>query len=174
MHRLACACVLLMACGGGNGTGEATLMGPTVATKSATATAFFESDAGGTMVRGWTIDFFEAGPGADCTDGGLKVSASLGIWTNQAADGHEVATLQTASDITIVKDNPPTLVGPFAATMGAEGVGGIVGTVHIDEFHLDANQKPDRIDGTISAGGTGNGGSAVSVTGTFMAPVCDI
>jgi hypothetical protein len=163
-----------MACGGGNGTGEATLMGPTVATKSATATPFFEADAGGTMVRGWTIDFFEAGPGADCTDGSLKVSASLGIWTNQAADGSKVAVLQSASEISIVRDNPPMLIGMFAATMGAEGIGGITGTVDIGEFHLDANQNPDRIDGTITAGGTGENGGGVAVTGTFSAPVCDI
>jgi hypothetical protein len=150
-------------------------MGPTVATKSATATAFFESDAGGTMVRGWTIDFFEAGPGADCTDSGLKVSASLGIWTNQAADGHEVATLQTSSDITIVKENPPTVNGNAVATMGTKD--GIViqsGIVTISEFHLTDLTHADRIDGTINAGGTGDGGTGVAVTGTFMAPVCDI
>jgi hypothetical protein len=174
MHRLACLCVVLMACGGGTGTGEATLMGPTAPTKSATATAFFEADAGGNMVRGWTIDFFEAGPGADCTDGSLKVSASLGIWTNQAADGKKVATLQTASEITIVTDNPPTIVGMFAATMGAEGVGQIRGTVDINEFHLDAKQNPDRIDGTINAGGTDDNGAAVAVTGMFSAPVCNL
>jgi hypothetical protein len=163
-----------MACSSGTGTGEATLMGPTVATKSATATAFFDVDAGGNMVRGWTIDFFEAGPGADCTDGSLHVSASLGIWTNQPADGKKVATLQTASEITIVKDNPPTIVGEFAATMGAEGVGGIVGVVDITDFHLDAKQNPDRIEGTINAGGNNNAGGAVSVTGTFKAPICNL
>lgn len=163
-----------MACGGGAGTGEATLMGPTVATKSATATAFFDADAAGNMVRGWTIDFFEAGPGADCTDGSLKVSASLGIWTNQPVDGHKVAELQSASTVIIVKDNPPTIVSEFAATMGAEGVGGIVGTVDIGEFHLDASGNPDRIDGTINAGGTASSGGSVAVTGTFSAPVCDL
>jgi hypothetical protein len=62
----------------------------------------------------------------------------------------------------------------FAATMGAEGVGQIRGTVDINEFHLDAKQNPDRIDGTINAGGTDDNGAAVAVTGMFSAPVCNL
>lgn len=173
MHRLAGICVVLAACSGGTGTGAATLMGPTVATNSATATAFFDVDAGGTKVRGWTIDFFEAKPGADCTDGSLKVSASLGIWTNQPADGKKVATLQTAGSISIITMNPPMINGDAVGIMGAEGVGQIVGVVTIDDFHLNAGGTPDKISGTINAGGTASGGSAVGVTGTFMAPICN-
>ena len=172
MHRLAAMCVVLAACSGGTGTGAATLMGPTIATNSSTATAFFDVDAGGTMVRGWTIDFFEAKPGADCTDGSLKVSASLGIWTNMPADGKMVAMLPSQAQIAIITMNPPTINGQAVGIMGAEGVGGIVGTVSIDEFHLDAKGNPDKITGTINAGGTDNGGAAVAVTGMFTAPVC--
>lgn len=173
MHRLAGICVVLAACSSGTGTGAATLMGPTVATNSATATPFFDVDAGGTKVRGWTIDFFEAKAGADCTDNSLKVSASLGIWTNQPADGNKVGTLQSAGQISIVTMNPPMINGDAVAIMGAEGVGQIVGIVQIDEFHLDAGGKPDKITGEINAGGLGNDGGSVNVTGMFTAPVCN-
>jgi hypothetical protein len=57
--------------------------------------------------------------------------------------------------------------------MGAEGVGQIVGIVSIDMFHLDANGNPDKITGSINAGGTGNDGGTVNVTGTFTAPICN-
>src|SRR5690242_16519961 len=122
MHRLAGICVVLAACSSGTGTGAATLMGPTVATNSATATPFFDVDAGGTKVRGWTIDFFEAKAGADGTDNSLKVSASLGIWTNQPAGGNKVATLQGAGQISIVTMTPPMINGDAVGIMGAEGV----------------------------------------------------
>ena len=173
MHRLAGICVVLAACSSGTGTGAATLMGPTAATASATATPFFDVDAGGTKVRGWTIDFFEAKAGADCNDNSLKVSASLGIWTNQPADGNKVGTLQSAGQISIVTMNPPMINGDAVAIMGAEGVGQIVGIVSIDEFHLDAGGKPDKITGEINAGGLGNDGGSVNVTGMFTAPVCN-
>lgn len=172
MHRLAGICVVLAACSGGTGTGAASLMGPTIATNSATATAFFDVDAAGTKVRGWTIDFFEAKPGADCTDGSLKVSASLGIWTNQPADGMKVATLQSAGSISIITMNPPMINGDAVALMGAEGVNSIVGVVTISDFHLDPKGTPDKITGMINAGGTNMAGGAVNVTGMFEAPVC--
>jgi hypothetical protein len=173
MYRLAGISVVLAACSSGTGTGPATLTGPTIGTKSATATAFFEADATGTKVRGWTIDFFEAGPGADCTDGGLKVSASLGIWTNQPADGKKVATLDSAGEISIITMNPPMINGNAVGIMGAEGIGQIVGGVTITNFHLAANGTPDKIEGTINAGGVNSGGNSVAVTGMFTAPVCN-
>lgn len=173
MHRLAGICVVLAACSSGTGTGAATLMGPTVATNSATATPFFDVDAGGTKIRGWTIDFFEAKAGADCTDNSLKVSASLGIWTNQPADGNKVGTLQSAGQISIITMNPPMINGDAVAIMGAEGIGQIVGIVQIDEFHLDAGGKPDKITGEVNAGGIGTDGGSVPVTGMFTAPVCN-
>ena len=172
MHRLAGICVVLAACSSGTGTGAASLMGPTVATNSATATAFFDVDATGTKVRGWTIDFFEAKPGADCTDASLKVSASLGIWTNQPADGTKVAMLPSMAQIAIITMNPPMINGQAVALLGAEGVGSIVGTMMINEFHLDAKGNPDKISGSINAGGMNNSGGAVSVTGDFTAPIC--
>jgi len=68
--------------------------------------------------------------------------------------------------------NPPMIANQYAAIMGAEGVGQIVGTVMIDEFHLDAKGNPDKITGSINAGGTDSGGAGVAVTGMFTAPVC--
>lgn len=173
MHRLACVCVVLAACSSGKGTGEATLMGPTLTTKSATATSFDGLDGSGTKVRGWRIDFLVAGPGTDCTDNSVKVAATLGIFTTQAADKGMVATLPAPADIPLVITAPPTVQGQAAGNMDAEGVGNIQGTLHIDTFHLDAQSKPDEIDGTITAGGLDNTGNGVNVTGTFKAPVCD-
>jgi hypothetical protein len=173
MHRLACVCVVLAACSSGKGTGEATLMGPTVATKSVTATSFDGADGSGSMVRGWRLDFLEAGPGTDCTDNSIKVSATIGIFTSMASDKGMVATLPAPADIPIVVTSPPMVQGQAAANMGAEGVNNIVGNLHIDTFHLNAQSKPDEIDGSITAGGTDGTGTGISVTGTFKAPVCD-
>ena len=33
--------------------------------------------------------------------------------------------------------------------MGAEGVGGIVGSLNIDMFHLNPQSKPDELDGSV-------------------------
>jgi hypothetical protein len=173
MHRLACICVVLAACSSGKGTGAATLMGPTIATKSVTATSFDGADGSGTMVRGWRIDFLEAGPGTDCTDNSVKVSATIGIFTTMPSDKGMVATLPVPADIPIVVMAPPSVQGQAAANMGVEGVNNVVGSVHIATFHLNAQGKPDEIDGTVSAGGTDANGAGVNVTGTFMAPVCD-
>jgi len=177
MHRLASVCVVLacvvLACSSGKGTGEATLMGPTISTKSVTASSFDGSDGSGAMVRGWRLDFFEAGPGADCTDGGLKVSATIGIFTTMASDKGMVASLPAPAEIPIVQMAPPSVQGQAAANMGAEGVGGIMGSLNLDTFHLNAQAKPDELDGSISAAGTDGTGTAVNITGTFMAPVCD-
>ena len=85
----------------------------------------------------------------------------------------EFVVLRAPADIPIVIASPPTVQGQAAANMGAEGVGNIVGTVHIATFHLNAQSKPDEIDGTVSAGGADNTGNGVAVTGTFTAPVCD-
>jgi hypothetical protein len=63
--------------------------------------------------------------------------------------------------------------GQAAANMGAEGVGGIVGSLNIDTFHLNAQSKPDELDGSVSAAGTDGSGRPINITGTFMAPVCD-
>jgi hypothetical protein len=173
MHRLACLCVVLVACSSGKGTGAASLMGPTTATKSVTASSFDGADGSGAMVRGWRLDFLEAGPGTDCTDNSVKVSATIGIFTTMPSDKGMVATLPEPADISIVLMSPPSVQGQAAANMAAEGVGNIVGVVHIDTFHLNAQSKPDEIDGSVNAGGTDGTGRDVPVTGTFKAPVCD-
>lgn len=148
-------------------------MGPTIATKSVTATSFDGADGSGAMVRGWRLDFFEAGPGADCTDGALKVSATIGIFTTMASDKGMVAMLPAPANIPIVTMSPPNVQGQAAANMAAEGVTGIVGSLNLDTFHLDARSKPDEIDGSIVAGGTDGTGNTVNITGSFKAPVCD-
>jgi len=177
MHRLACVCVVLasvvLACSSGKGTGEATLMGPAASTKSVTASSFDGSDGSGNMVRGWRLDFFEAGPGADCTDAGLKVSATIAIFTSMASDKGMVATLPAPAEIPIVTKSPPIVQGQAAATMGTDDIGGIVGSLNIDTFHLDAKSNPDEIDGSITAAGTDGTGNSANITGTFKAPVCD-
>lgn len=173
MHRLASICVVLAACSSGKGTGEATLMGPTIATKSVTATSFDGADAGGTMVRGWHLDFLDAGPGTDCTDNSVKVSATIGIFTSQPSDKGMVATLPAPADIPIVIPAPPMVQGQAAANMGVEGVSNVQGSLHIETFHLNAQSKPDEIDGTVTAGGTDGQGNGVNITGTFKAPICN-
>src|SRR5512140_1805796 len=120
MYRLACLVVVVAACGGsGFTTDAASLTGLNV--KSAGATSFVGADAAGTMVMGWTIEFFSEGPGADCKSSDVIPVASIGIYTNQMQDAtHKKAMLQN-SDIVIVTQSPPMVNGNAAATMGADG-----------------------------------------------------
>jgi hypothetical protein len=73
----------------------------------------------------------------------------------------------------IVAESPPTVTGTNAANMGAQGIGGIVGSVNITEFHLKTDLTADDIKGTISAGGNDSNSSPVTISGTFDAPVCE-
>ena len=58
MMRFAAVCAVLAACSSGKATGTATLDGPITMTKSVTATSFNGADGSGSVVRGWTLDFF--------------------------------------------------------------------------------------------------------------------
>ena len=78
-------------------------------TKSVTASSFDGADGSGAMVLGWQLDFFEDGPGADCTDGSLKVSATIGIYTTMTSDHGMAAALPAPGGITIVTMSPPTV-----------------------------------------------------------------
>ena len=73
----------------------------------------------------------------------------------------------------IVAESPPTVTGTTAANMGAMGIGQIVGSVDITEFHLKPDQTADDIKGAISAGGNDMNGSPINITGMFDAPVCE-
>ncbi len=173
MLRLASLLVVFAACGGsGFDTGPAMLTGITPTIKSSGANSFTQADGAGTMVLGWTLFFFSADTGADCLSTDVKTIASIGIFTNQMPDAtHKKAMLETG-DIVIAAASPPTVSGSAAASMGVMGISDIVGTVTIDTFHLRSDGTADRIDGSVNAGGTANG-AGVSITGTFMAPICE-
>jgi len=175
MQRLTLVLLVVVAACGGSGfeTGAATLTSITPPVMSAGATSFVGPDGAGTMVMGWTIDFFDAGSGADCLSADVKVLASVGIFTNQTPDATHKKAMLATGDIVIVTTSPPTVTGNAAATMGAQGVNAIVGTINISEFHLRTDLTADRISGTLNAGGTDGMGNAKAVTGMFTAPICE-
>ena len=174
MLRLASLLVVFAACGGsGFDTGAAMLTSVTPAIKSSGANSFTQADGNGTMVLGWTLFFFSADVGSDCLSNDVKTIASIGVFTNQTPDAtHKKATLETG-DIVIAAMSPPTVEGDAAATMGVGGVSNIGGTVTINTFELRADGTPERIDGAVNAGGTDANGAGQSITGTFMAPICE-
>jgi hypothetical protein len=175
MQRLTLVLLVVFAACGGSGfeSGKAMLTSITPPVMSAGANSFVGPDGSGTMVLGWTIDFFDAGAGADCLSADVKVLASVGIFTNQQMDAtHKKAMLQTG-DIVITTTSPPTVTGNAAATMGAQGINSILGTVSVTNFHLRTDLSADLIEGNLNAGGTDGMGNAKAVTGTFSAPVCE-
>lgn len=174
MKRIACLTVLAAACGGsGFETAPAMLSGITPNPKSASATSFNSADATGTMVMGWKISFWEQGDGADCMSNDTHRLAAVSIYTNMPVTAGKKAMLDAPSDIVIVTDSPPTVQGTAAATMGAEGIGGIVGSVSISEFHLKTDLTADDMKGTVAAAGNDMNGAAVQISGSFEAPVCE-
>ena len=173
MQRLASLLIALAACGGGPKSGEASLSGVNPGVKSCAAVDFTDSEGGGKSVLGWTIEFYSAAPGADCTSDSTKIVAKLVIFTDQAAASKPEALLPTG-DVTIVPMNPPTVIGNSAAYLSASGVAGVQGIATITEFHLEPDaMHADRIKGTVSAGGKDDNGTDVAVTGTFTAPYCE-
>jgi hypothetical protein len=172
MKRLLGLTLFAAACSGsGFSTGTATLSGLTPPAMSASATSFAGADGAGTMVMGWKISFWEQGPGADCQSNDPHRVAAVEIYTNQPAVSGKKASLQLG-DVVIVTDSPPTVAGTDAATMGAENVGQIVGTISITTFHLKPDLSADDIKGSVAAGGNGSAGG-VALTGSFDAPVCE-
>ncbi len=173
MQRLACLLVILTAaCGDdGTGTGEATLSYVMPSVKSAYAKTFKGVDGSGTTVLGWKIELTDAAPGTGCKASGVKVQASVGIFTSQTSG--TFADLPTG-DISIVLDSPPTAPAMSAsANMGATGVTGVEGTISITGVGKTADGKSViRIDGSIAAGGSDGNGNPVMLMGTFDAPNC--
>jgi hypothetical protein len=174
MQRIACLLIgITTACGGGTESGPADLTGTTPPGKSVGARVFSGADGAGNQVRGWKLEFFEQGPGADCLSAKTILVASVAIYTNQPADSSDAhAILMAPGDIPIVMENPPTVAGNAAANMGGKGVTITSGIVTISEFHLTDVMHADRIKGTITAGGTDGTGNPVSVAGSFDAPYC--
>jgi hypothetical protein len=174
MNRLACLLVFAAACGGGSGfeTADAMITGIVPSPMSASATSFVDADGAGTMVMGWKISLWEQGAGADCQSNDTHRVAAVSIYTNQAPVSGKKAMLDT-SEIVIVTDSPPTVTGTFAATMGAEMIGSIVGQVTISDFHLKPDLTADDMKGSINAAGNDKNGAAVAIAGTFEAPVCE-
>ncbi|HTR49524.1 MAG TPA: hypothetical protein VMJ10_02390 [Kofleriaceae bacterium] len=167
MLRLACVLVVVGACSSsGPGTGAAMLSNVTPAIKSAAASSFENDDMSGTKVLGWSIDFYVGGPGSDCTSKGKNVTASIAIFTNQAAGGTQKEATLMDTDISIVTTAPPSTSNNFAANMGADGVSNIQGIVTISDF------APDHITGTVTAGGVDSNQASVTLDGSFMAPIC--
>jgi hypothetical protein len=164
--------VVVAACGSGFETGAASLTGVMPMVKSAGAKSFTGNEAGGMKVLGWTINFFGQDPGADCVSGDNHPVANISIYTNQAPSGSKKAMLDTNGDVVIVAASPPPVQGSAVASMSAMGIDGIVGAVTITNFHLRADLTADKIEGTVSAGGTSNG-NTVDIMGTFSAPVCE-
>jgi hypothetical protein len=150
--------VILAACGGGTGTGMATLTGVMPEIKSASMDAFV--DASGNM--GWKVNFTDGSKGSDCNEGTIR--ATLAIYTVQPDNG--MGAQLESGDILIITMSPPNVQGTAAANMGAEGVSGVTGTFTLTDFYKD------HLDGNINAGGTA-GGSSVALTGSFHAPTCN-
>jgi hypothetical protein len=172
MQRLASlSFVLFAACSGGTATGAATLTGTMPAVQASAAETFVGPDAAGNKVMGWSILLYEDAPGGDCLEG--TVAAKIGIFTTQAEGSKPQPLLNNGDTISIVTESPPTIAGTAAANMGVEGVSNVVGQVSITDFRLTADaMHAEYIEGTINAGGYGPNDVAVSLTGSFKAPIC--
>jgi hypothetical protein len=174
MKRLVLVTLFAAACGGsGFTTAPATVTGIVPSPMSASATSFNEADGAGTMVMGWKISLWEQGDGADCLAAETHRVAAISIYTNQATVMGKKASLDEGQQIVIVTDSPPTVSGTAAATMGAEKIGSINGTLTITEFHLKPDLTVDDIKGSLIGAGNDSNGAAVQLSGTFEAPICE-
>ncbi len=174
MHRLACAFVVVAAaCGGGTGTGSAMLTGSPAPVKSVFCKPFTGADASGTQRLAWKIDFVEQGPGASCTDSSLKIPASVAVFTSQTPSATaKVANLNDSDEFVITTDVPPTVSGTGAANMAVTGISAISGNVTFTAVDKNPDGSIFEVDGTVQAAGTDANGNNVTLSGTFMAPVC--
>jgi len=175
MRRIACVLLVLAACGDdGTPTQMATLTGALPAVKSAYSRPFKGADGTGTSVLGWKVDFVNVGAGTGCKADGIKVVASVGIFTDQPASNGGNAVL-TSGDINIVLDAPPTAVsGGFVANMGVDQIANVEGIISITGIGKAADGKTvTKLEGTVNAGGMDANMAAVSLDGTFEAPVCN-
>jgi hypothetical protein len=172
MRGIACILLVLAACGDdGTPTEAASLMNAMPAVKSAYSKSFKGADGAGATVLGWKVDFVTAGPGTGCKADGIKVVGSVGIYTDQTSGS--VAML-TTGDTSIVLDAPPTAPsGGQVANMGILGVANVQGALSI----TGVGKSPDgntvtKLEGMVNVAGTDSNGTTVTLSGTFVAPVC--
>jgi hypothetical protein len=173
MYRLGALLVVVVACGGsGFNTGPATMSGIVPMIQSAGANSFTQADGSGNMVLGWKIEMFSNGSGYDCLSNNADEEADLLVFTPQAPSGGMKATL-AIGDISIVPDNPPSINGIPEAHFATNNVHEINGDLDITTVHMNSSNAIDRIEGTVSAAGTGSDGTNTNVAGMFVAPVCE-
>ena len=165
--------VVLAACSSGKGTGEAALMGPTIATRSPSPRP--RSTAPTAPAR-WCaagrLDFFEAGPGADCTDGSLRSRRRSGSSPRWRATRAWSRPLPAPGEIPIVTDVAADRAGSGRREHGRRGRRRDRRQPQPSTtFHLNAQSKPDELDGSISRRPAPTAPAAPSsITGTFKAP----
>jgi len=172
MRGIACILLVLAACGDdGTPTEAASLSNAMPAVKSAYSKSFKGADGAGVTVLGWKVDFISGGVGTGCKADGVKVVASVGIYTDQTSGS--VAML-TTGDTSVVLDAPPTAPsGGEVANMGVLGVANVQGVLSITGVGKSADGNTvTKLEGSINVAGTDNNGSTVTMSGMFEAPVC--
>ena len=88
MRGIACVLLVLAACGDdGTPTEAASLMGTTMAVKSAYSKSFNGVDGSGAAVLGWKVDFVNATVGTGCKADGVKVIAKIASTSTEAPSG---------------------------------------------------------------------------------------
>ncbi len=149
-------------------------MNATPAVASAYSKSFKGADGTGTSVLGWKVDFITGGPGTGCKADGIKIVASIGIYTSQPSSNGGVAML-TTGDTSVVLDAPPTApMGGQVANMGVLGVANVEGTVSITGVDKTPDEKTvTGLEGTVVVAGIDNNGNTVNMSGMFKAPVCN-
>jgi hypothetical protein len=174
MIRLGLVLVLILgACSdNGSATAKATLTGAEPAVQSCYSKPFKLDDGSGNLVLGWNIVMVSNAVGAGCKEDTLKIVSTVGIYTSQAPNGSAVATL-TIGDYTIVPVSPPNVIGPATVDMTVTGVSNINGDLSLTGIDKSADGKTTiGLEGTVTSAGTDSLGNAVSLNGTFSAPVC--
>lgn len=175
MRGIACVLLVLAACGDdGTPTEAASLMNASPTVKSAYSKSFKGADGAGTTVLGWKVDFIASDVGTGCKADGIKVVASVGIYTSQEPSSGLVAVLQTG-DTSIVLDAPPTAPpSGQVANMGVMGVANVEGDLMITGVGKTPDGKTvTKLEGSLVAAGIDGNGATVNLNGTFTAPVCN-
>ena len=172
MRGFACLLLVLAACGNdGTPTQAASLDNAMPTVKSAYSKSFKAADGNGTSVLGWKVDFISSDAGTGCKADGIKVVASVSIYTDQTTGS--VAML-TTGDASVVLDNPPIAPsGGQVAIMGVLGVANVQGDLSITGVGKSADGKTvTKLEGMVNVAGTDNSGTTVTMSGMFEAPVC--
>jgi hypothetical protein len=159
----------------GSGTGKASLTGGTITGTSAFSKPTKGDDGSGNNVLILDIVIVDDPIGAGCKETSLKIAATIGIYTSQAAgSGAAAIAMLQDGDYSIVPQSPPKVVGAATVDMTASGVGNLNGDLGITGIDLAADGKTvTGFEGTVTAGGTtGPNGTTVTLNGTFSAPIC--